>query len=487
MIRAVLGLGANLGDRMANIAAALERLSALARVRMIGISALYESPPWGVTDQPAFLNAAALVETDLDPHALLDAVLAVEKGMGRTRAERWGPRTIDIDILLYGEIEIAEDGLQIPHARLTERAFALAPLVDLCPEARIGGRTAREWLAQADQAGMRCLARSGWYQGAVSGLVTPIVTLTLNPTIDGSSEAETVVPTHKVRTTNERYDPGGGGINVARVVHELGGEALAVALAGGATGALLDELLGREGIPRRLVRIAGHTRISYMVYEASTGREYRFVPDGPEIADAETAACAELVHAVRCRYFVASGSLPRGIRTEVYAELAETTAAAGAKFVLDTSGDALVAALRRGGLHLVKPSLSELEAFSGRPLREPAAQDEAARALARSGAAEMVALTLGADGALLATRDEVHRLAAPQVKARSAVGAGDSFLGAMVHGLSTGMAPRAAFALGVAAGAAAVLTPGTELCRRADVERLLGEMGEAMPEPAQPR
>ncbi|MDQ4059733.1 MAG: 1-phosphofructokinase family hexose kinase [Pseudomonadota bacterium] len=308
----------------------------------------------------------------------------------------------------------------------------------------------------------------------------PIATLTLNPAIDGASEAETVRPIHKIRTSNERYDPGGGGINVARVIRELGGTALAVYLAGGTTGAVLDDLLAARDLTGRRIPIEDHTRVSHAVYERSSGLEYRFVPEGPAIQTSEWQACLAALEEFDCDYLVASGSLPRGVPADFYVHAAEIAGRRGAKLVLDTSGEALRTALERGGIHLVKPSLGEFEALTGRKLRERAAQDEAAQELARSGAAELVAVTMGHDGALLATRNKVLRLRAPDVPVRSAVGAGDSFVAAMTLALAQGRPLEDAFALGVAADTAAVLTPGTELCKRDDVERLHREVAHSL-------
>ena len=304
----------------------------------------------------------------------------------------------------------------------------------------------------------------------------PIVTLTMNPSVDGSAQADVVRPIRKVRTTDERYDPGGGGINVARVIQELGGSALAIYLAGGATGGGLDALLDSTGIPRRRIPIRDHTRISHAVYERSSGAEFRFVPEGPLIQETEWRECLHALKDIDGDYFVASGSLPRGAPDDFYAKVVEQWRRKGAKLVLDTSGRALRPALERGGIHLVKPSLGEFEALAGRKLPEPALQEEAARELVRSGLAEMLALTLGRDGALLVTGQGALRLAAPKVEVKSAVGAGDSFVAAMTLGLAQGRSAEDAFAYGVAAGAAAVMSPGTELCRREDVERLYGEI-----------
>lgn len=303
----------------------------------------------------------------------------------------------------------------------------------------------------------------------------PIVTLTLNPTIDSASEAERVRPTHKIRTRNERYYPGGGGINVARVIASLGGAALPVYLAGGPTGALLSDLLRLRGFATTVVPIAGNTRISHAVFESATGLEYRFVAEGPEVGPAEWLRCVTAVHALDFDWLVASGSLPRGMPVEVYGELAAIAAERGARFVLDTSGPALAAAVAAGGVHLLKPSLGELASLVGRPL-ETVAEQEAAALEVVAGGVRIVALTMGHHGALLAHAGGVRLVRPPAVEARSTTGAGDSFLAALVLALAEGRAIDDAFRLGVAAGSAAVLTPGTELCDPADVLRLEAEL-----------
>jgi 2-amino-4-hydroxy-6-hydroxymethyldihydropteridine diphosphokinase len=159
---AVLGLGGNIGDTRALMAKAIDRLAKNPAIELKAVSALYHTPPWGKTDQPPFLNAAVKIETVLSPAALLKTVLGVEQELGRERAERWGPRTIDIDILVYGTSVVDEPGLRIPHPRLKERAFALAPLLDVLPGAEVSGRFAKDWLAESDRAGMQRLAEPGW-------------------------------------------------------------------------------------------------------------------------------------------------------------------------------------------------------------------------------------------------------------------------------------------------------------------------------------
>jgi len=298
-----------------------------------------------------------------------------------------------------------------------------------------------------------------------------IVTLALNPSIDISSDANSVRTAHKVRTSNETYDPGGGGVNVARVIAELGGDVEALYLAGGFTGSLLDDLLERDRVRRRLIRIAGNTRISFTVHERTTGLEYRFVASGPTLQEEELGSCLAAIQACQFEYFVASGSLPSGAPPDFYATVAKLVAAKGGRFILDSSGPGLHATLEHASVFLVKPSLSELEALVGHPLDEPATA-AAAVDLVRRGAAEIVAVTMGSAGALIATRKGVLRAPALEVEARSTVGAGDSFLAALTLALAGGQTIEDALKFATAAGAAAVLHPGTKLCKRQDVVRL---------------
>ena len=146
MTVAYVGLGANLGDREATIRAAVAELPGV-----VGVSNLRETDPVGVTDQPRFLNGVAALQTELPPRELLDVLLAVERRLGRERRERWGPRTIDLDLLLYGDQEIAEDGLIVPHPHLHERRFVLEPLADLAPQLVVPGRgRVEDLLAELD-------------------------------------------------------------------------------------------------------------------------------------------------------------------------------------------------------------------------------------------------------------------------------------------------------------------------------------------------
>lgn len=298
--------------------------------------------------------------------------------------------------------------------------------------------------------------------------MTKILCLALNPAIDISSDADVVRHTHKTRTHNQQQFPGGGGINVARVIATLGGTCELMFLSGGETGELLEAMLKPLPIVERPFKIHDPVRVAYAVHEASTNLEYRFVPEGPLVTEIELAPVLEAIAESDAEFVVASGSLPRGLPDDTYVVLADIVAAKGARFVLDTSGPALSEAMSRSRMFLVKPSLGEFEAFLGRKLEH----DEvgpAAQSYVRTGAAQIIAVTLGADGAVLATADHIIRLPAIDVPVNSATGAGDSFVAGMVWSLAEGHEVEEAFRFGQAAGAATVMTAGTELCRRQDV------------------
>ena len=300
-----------------------------------------------------------------------------------------------------------------------------------------------------------------------------IVTLTPNPAIDLSTAIDHVVPTAKLRCTAARRDPGGGGINVARVVKRLGGDVEAIFPSGGFTGQLLRRLVGDEGIPNRTIEVEVETREDFSVTETSTQKQFRFLLPGLPLRKSEWPQCLDALAASmpRPKFIVASGSLPPGVPANFYELAADIAAKLEAKFVLDTSGEALVCALKRG-VYMIKPNLREMCELTGADLADEGAWIVAARRLIAASKTEVVALSLGHLGAMLVTRDLALRAPALPIKALSSVGAGDSFLAAMVYGLSRGQSLEDAFRLGVAAGSAALIHEGTELSQPEDVHRL---------------
>jgi 6-phosphofructokinase 2 len=304
--------------------------------------------------------------------------------------------------------------------------------------------------------------------------VTAIVTLTINPAIDIFTNVERVEPTKKLRASAPKRDPGGGGINVARVVHRLGGDVVAIYPTGGALGKLLLRLVEREGIASLTTPSHAETRENFTAYEEATGQQYRFVLPGAALHRAEWQACLDVLAALEPKpvFVVASGSEPPGMPEDFFGRVAKLAKNLGAKPIIDTSGGALRAVLEEG-VFMIKPNLAELSEFVGAPLNDETARVAACRELVVGGRAEIVALTLGQEGALLVTRDQVWRAQAMEIEPVSTVGAGDSFLGGMVSAMAAGATMVDAFRTGVAAGSAALLTPGTGLGQPEDVKRQL--------------
>jgi 6-phosphofructokinase 2 len=304
--------------------------------------------------------------------------------------------------------------------------------------------------------------------------VPDIVTLTINPAVDIFVNVARVEPTAKMRCSAPKRDPGGGGINVARVVHRLDGSVAAIYPTGGAIGKLLHRLLDREGIDSIVTPSHVETRENFTAFEQETGLQYRFVLPGSPLHPPEWEAVLDKLANLtdKPRIVVASGSVPPGVPDDIYANVARRVRKLGAKMVIDTSGPALAAALAEG-VTLIKPNQNELSDFVGKGLDNDADRIAACRKLIDAGRTQMVALTLGEEGAMLVTRERALRAEPMRIEVASTVGAGDSFLGGLVTALAKDAPLEEAFRLAVAAGSAAVMSPGTELCSDDDVRRML--------------
>ncbi|WP_454633204.1 1-phosphofructokinase family hexose kinase [Bradyrhizobium cenepequi] len=303
--------------------------------------------------------------------------------------------------------------------------------------------------------------------------MTDILTITPNPAVDLSTTVDRIVPVTKLRGMSQRRDPGGGGINVARVIKRLGGDVSAIYPVGGVMGALLRRLLDDEGVASRTFAISGETREDFFASEISTGQQYRFILPGPRLEESEWQACLRAVEALEPfpRFVVASGSLPPGVPDDFYARVARIAKRRGGRTIVDTSGRALAAAVAEG-VDLIKPNLREMRELTGSDPHDAAAWEAAAQTLLRDGKVATIALTMGHLGAALVSREGILRARPLAVQPLSAVGAGDSFLGALVWGLASGFDRERCFRHAVAAGAAALLNPGTGLCRPDDIDRL---------------
>jgi 6-phosphofructokinase 2 len=304
-----------------------------------------------------------------------------------------------------------------------------------------------------------------------------IATLTVNPAIDLNTSVDRVVSERKLRCAQPTREAGGGGINVSRAIGRLGGTSEAYYLAGGAGGQLLGRLLDDEGVAHQPMPIAGWTRENVIVDDASTGEQYRFGMPGPLVEASEWQQCLDTLAALTPppAYLVASGSLAPGMPDDFYARLAVAAKQRDVRMVVDTSGTALRLAFEEGG-YLFKPNLRELQDLTGEPLDSEDTLKQAARRFVDEGRCAVLVLSLGAGGALLVTRERIEHIRTPTVPIRSKVGAGDSMVAGMTLAMARGLPIPQAVRYGVAAGAAAVMTPGTELCRREDVDRLFASI-----------
>lgn len=303
--------------------------------------------------------------------------------------------------------------------------------------------------------------------------VSEIVTLTFNPSVDISTSVPRIAPFSKLRCAPPHYDPGGGGINVARVIKRLGGDVSAVFPIGGATGQLLKRLMHDEAVPCRTVDAFSETRQVFTLVEDTTDQQYRFVLPGAPLSEKEWDAAVAAVAYFRPApsMAVVSGSLPSDISDEKFARAIRTIKGSGAKIALDTSQGALRAAVAEG-VHLIKPNMKEFQDLVGISSGQDSKLVDAAQALIATKQVAIVALSLGADGALLIAAGRALRARPLAVDPVSVVGAGDSFLGALVWRLSRAPDLEDALRYAMAAGAAAVLRAGTSLAKVDDITRI---------------
>lgn len=303
-------------------------------------------------------------------------------------------------------------------------------------------------------------------------MTAAVVTVTLNPCIDKFFAVKRVVPDRKLAAHDVRQDPGGGGINVARAITYLGGHAMALWSCGGLMGELLATLLDGDGIHHQRVAIANPTRENIIVHDESIDDQYRFGMPGPRLDHGELGRWKDCISGLEPapQYLVLSGSLPPGASASWFAEVIGQ-APEGARVIVDTKGEALRRAIQTG-VYLIKPNVNELEDLVEQELDSDDKVEDAVRQIVSSGGASVVLISLGRAGAVLATAEGIEHIRAPVVRYRSKVGAGDSMVAGIVHALVQGMSLSQAARYGVAAGTAAVMTEGTELCRREDVERL---------------
>jgi len=299
-----------------------------------------------------------------------------------------------------------------------------------------------------------------------------IITITFNPAIDKSTSVSALIPEKKLKCTEPVYEPGGGGINVARAIKKLGGEATAVYLAGGYTGKAFSELLIKESVHSIVIETAESTRENLVVAETASNQQYRFGMPGPHIQEHEWKDCLTAIEKINdVEYIVASGSLPKGVPTDIFARIAIIAKRKNAKLIVDTSGEALKQAVNEG-VYLIKPNLGELSSLVGKEELNIELVDDVARTVIEKGKCEVVVVSMGPAGAMLVTKEMSQQIIPPAVIRKSTVGAGDSMVAGMVLSLSGNKSLLETVQYGVACGTAATMNPGTELCRLEDAAHL---------------
>lgn len=303
-----------------------------------------------------------------------------------------------------------------------------------------------------------------------------IVTVTFSPCIDKSTSIPFLEPDKKLRCNSLLLQPGGGGINVARAIHQLGGEATAIYPAGGYTGKFFNHLLEKENVPFICIETEHETRESITILDISTNQQYKFgLPDNG-LYDGEWGRCLKAVEDLSdVEFIVASGSLPHGVPLDIYARLSRIAKNKNAKLIVDTSGEALKHAVQEG-VYLFKPNLGELSSLIGRERIEPDEIEDVAREILNRGQAEIIVISMGKSGAMLITKNEAYFTSAPNVESKSTVGAGDSMVAGIVLGISKGWNMHHALQYGVACGTAATMNPGTELCHKEAADLLCAMM-----------
>jgi 6-phosphofructokinase 2 len=306
---------------------------------------------------------------------------------------------------------------------------------------------------------------------------TDILTITLNPTVDFATSAQRVYPEHKLRCSEPHIDPGGGGINVARAIRLLGGQATALVAIGGATGAHLLQLLALEGVPTVAFQGPGETRQSFTVTDLAINEQFRFVMPGPVWAEADVERGLRSVDqaAGEGTLVVLSGSQPPGVAKEFPSILANHVTGRGARLIVDTSGPALTQLVQEPheSIDVLRMDGPEAEELAGRTLNDRGDTAGFARELVSRGVAANVIVARGADGSVLSNRQGSWHAVGPAVKVISKVGAGDSFVGAFTLWSARGDAPEECLRAGVSAAAAAVTSEATQLCDAALTQQLM--------------
>ncbi|WP_299921728.1 1-phosphofructokinase family hexose kinase [uncultured Pelagimonas sp.] len=306
--------------------------------------------------------------------------------------------------------------------------------------------------------------------------MSAILTVTLNPALDLATSVGQVVPNLKLRCGPETAEPGGGGVNVARAIMQLGGQSQALVALGGHTGKALETLLADQRLATIRIEAPAETRHSFAVTDQSSGEQYRFVLAGPTWTDAQLDQMLDQLDSVAPQdaFVVLSGSMPPGAKPG-FIPHACARLGSGRKLVVDTSGAHLEAQAKgpKPAPYVLRMDSHEAETLSGLTLETQAESAAFAEELRQRGAGRLVIIARGKDGSVMADGTGLWHVNASNETVVSAIGAGDSFVGGFVMGLAQGETPPEALRFGAAAASAAVISEGTQLCHRSDWDRLL--------------
>jgi 6-phosphofructokinase 2 len=306
--------------------------------------------------------------------------------------------------------------------------------------------------------------------------MSKIITITFNPCIDKSAMVNKLRPEKKLHCSEPKFEPGGGGINVARAIKKLGGDPVAIYPAGGYTGQFFNHLLEKEHVPAVVIEVEHSMRENVIVLEETTNNQYRFGFPGARLHEHEWQKCLDAIHDVEdAKYLVASGSLPEGVPPDIFARLAVIAKKKNIRMVIDTSQEALRQAVEEG-VYMLKPNLGELSLLVGKAELTADEISVAGREIISKGKCEVLVISMGQNGAVLLTKDTEFIVTSPGVSRHSTVGAGDSMVAGMVLQLSREKTIQEAFLYGVASGTAATMNPGTELCNKVDVDNLYEQL-----------
>ncbi len=304
-----------------------------------------------------------------------------------------------------------------------------------------------------------------------------IVTVTLSPVVDKSTKVDRIEPDQKLACDEPLFEPGGGGINVSRGLKRLNVNSIAVFPSGGLTGQLLQDLLKAEHINQVPILTEKMTRENFIVVNREVHEEYRFGMPAVELLPKEEREILSTIKKLlpKPKFMVVSGSMPPGASDDFIAKLARVCKEDDIKLIVDTSGEALANAVNEG-IYLLKPNQKELSKLTGIDVKDKQSVEAAAQQIIDKGKCQVVVVSLGPDGAYVASRGYSEHIPAPDVEKRSTVGAGDSMVAGMVYALDKGWELKDVVRMGIACGSAATMNAGPELFRKADAESLFEKL-----------